>query len=445
MKPRVRSATVVLQARGLLGPEVVAPSGNLLRPFLDLTGGDNGPINARVARYAGQDLASARADDPDWTPPQSNTRQSLRAALIRETGLTDYDVEWPGQLPDHLVTPQWSALIDAIGQWSRLSPPHAYHLVCALYKLGLFKAAVEIGGPPDPERASSDHAALTVLRVVSAMSKLGHDKRVLRRFTAAVYDVAPSGTRARLAAATNLCIHYARAARDPVAVELWASRVRVEAEHLRPAESPADGLRRSTALRAMAFWPFLRHDHTGTALMLEEAQEYAIAAMDDSAVPSAIARENMYAVLETRANAAVASGNREDALRFATALTRHDPVEPRAWLQLGDVHWDDGRIQDAMAAFRAASALGAPFTAVAWYCAARCAERLGDLHEACRCYAASVAADPLGITSLAGLGRVAARTGDAYMAEWARERLSDLRDRAAVCASRTAVPLGARA
>jgi HEXXH motif-containing protein len=429
MRLRILTATRFLADQGLLGPEVGTLSGVLLRPFLDLLG-DTGPINARTALYAGRSLGEPDRDSADWLAPQGNVKRALRPNLIRETGLTEYDVTWPSELPERLVTGPWLTLRQAVAEWGGLGSRARYRVVCALYKLGLFRAAVELSGMPDAAQiAADDVTGMTALRVASAMSKLGHSTHSLVPYSVGVYANAPEGGRARLAAAINLAIHFGRAARDDDATVAWASRVDAEAGLLRPDDSAADAHMASIALRAACFGPFARGDHEAVAGLLDRAWELARAAMAGHGIPPVLAEENLYALAETRAGAAVARGDRDEALRQVTALTEHDPLEPRAWLQLGAVHAGDGRLAEALAAYQSAAMLGAPMTSVSWYCVAQCREALGDLEGACHAYGISVAAEPLGITALLGLHRTAARTGRPGLADWAHARLDHLHSR----------------
>ncbi|MGW4795161.1 hypothetical protein ACWEPC_22400 [Nonomuraea sp. NPDC004297] len=425
MRLRLATATWALAEHGLAAPDVGPLSGVLLRPFLDLTG-DGGPINARVVAYAGQSLLSPETA-PGWLPPQSNTKSLLRRSLIRETGQFGYDVSWPADLPDALAGPQWQALCEEVARFPVLPPERRYRAVCVLYKLGLFTAAAELAGVPGPDQlAADDFAGLTLLRAAGALSKSGHSTHSVTPYAVSVFEASPRGGRARLAAAINLAIHYARATRETDATVSWAEQVHVEMEHLRPEERPADELMRSIALRAASFGPFVRRDRAGVTRILDAAEASARQVLSSDDVPRVLAEENLYAVLETRTNEAVAFGDRSAAAGYAAAVVDHDPLEPKAWMQLGAVHWDDRRTEESLAAYRTAATLGAPFTATSWYCVARCLERLDDLEEACHAYGVSVSAEPLGLTALLGLRRTALRTGEKPLADWAGQRLEHL-------------------
>ncbi len=445
MRQRVLTATQFLEEHDLVTPETGTLSGHLLRPFLDL-GGPGGPVNAKAAAYVGESVAEPEPAADGWIAPQGNTKRSLRTALIRETGLASYDVTWPGELPETARSPHWQALCDAVDAWDELGAFRRYQVICALYKLCLFDAAVALGdrlGPP------GEFTALSELRVIGARSKLGESVHDLVPRTLAVSAHTPASPRVRLAVAVNLAIHYGRATRDREATVEWSDRVLAEAAAQHAEGSPRDLLMASITLRAASFGPFVRGDHDAVAAMLKQAEAHAVDVTGAPGVPLVLADENRYAVLETITNAAVARGDRETALAAATALTGHDPREPRAWLQLGAVHWDDGRTQDALDAYRTAAVLGAPFTGTAWYCTGRCHEALGELDQAAQAYANSVAAEPLGITALHRLHGVADRTGQRFLAGWARDRLHVLHHRlagpAAPVPSSTTVRQGARA
>lgn len=422
---RVYTATRVLDDLDAVDPGSGPVSGYLLRPFLDLTGTD-GPINARIARYVGEGLGSP-GDASGWVPPQGNTKASLRANLIRETGLDGYRITRPAELASQLRTPAWERLCEEVRRVPELSAPERYRLVCALYKLGLYEAAVSVGAIPDDDDVAKDEfAGLTLLRVASAMSKSGQTTHDVVGHSIRVYQLSRPG-RARLAAAVNLSIHFARATRDKAAVQMWTDRVRTERAALLPDRRPADALMTSIALRAESFGPFAAGDMRAVAAKLDETEVFARQALAEGAVPRVVAEENLYATLETRTNAAVAVGDRGAALRYVCELTRHDPLEPRAWLQLGNVCWDDRQPAEALRAYQTAAMLGAPFTATAWYCIGRCFEALSEPEQARTAYAASVDAEPLGITALSGLRRVAIATRDTGLADWADRRLSRLR------------------
>jgi tetratricopeptide (TPR) repeat protein len=428
MRLRVFTATRALEELGITDPGAGPLSGHLLRPFLDLTGA-GGSINARIARYAGESIGDS-ADAAEWVPPQGNTKVSLRANLILETGLNAYHITWPNQLPTELRSAAWERLCEEVENVARLSSAERYRLVCTLYKLGLFEAAVSVGAAFDDERLAGDQfVGLTLLRVASAMSKRGQSTHDVVRHSLRVYELSQPTSRPRLAAAINLGIHFARATRDKAAVRLWTDRIRLERAALRPELEPVDALMTSIALRAESFGPFTTGDMPAVATKLDETEYFARQALVTGVVPPVVAAENLYAVLETRTNAAVAAGDREAALRYVSELVRHDPLEPRAWLQLGNVHWDDRRIEPALDAYQTAAMLGAPFTATAWYCVARCFEALSEPEQARTAYASSVNAEPLGITGLTGLRRTASATGEAALAEWADRRLNQLRQR----------------
>jgi tetratricopeptide (TPR) repeat protein len=429
MRVRMMTATRALEEAAAIAPGTGVPSARLLRPFLDLSGGA-GPINAQVVQYTATGLPDPEDIQRGWLPPQGNTRASLRASLIRETGLASYAVTTPADLPAGLRSPAWQELCDTLSAWPALGPAARYHVVCALYKLGLFQAAVACCDLPDTERiAANEHAALLAVRLVSARSKIGRPLAELSPLMVSIARTAPSGGRGRLAAVVNLAIHYGRTSRDRAAIATWCDQVRTELAQLRPGDRPADLIAASAALRAASFGPFAHGDRAGTLSTLDEADGYAEAAEASPTVPEALTRENRYALLETRANVAVWLGDREEALRHAEALVRHDPLEPRARLQLGAVHFDDARLDEALASYEAAAALGAPFTATAWYCVARCHEAAGRLDEARHAYTASVTAEPHGLVALLGAHRTAIATGRPDLAGWAASRLGELHSR----------------
>jgi hypothetical protein len=397
------------------------PAATMLRPFLDLTGpGD--PINARTCHHAGERLLD---DLPDM-PPQGNTRAGFRDRLVAENGLCDHVAAHPADLAPGLRGPAWQRLADDLAEWPALSGARRLKVVTALNKLSYNAVTLEIVPQvPAAEIAADEEVALLELKRASAASKQRHALDAIEERLALVARYAPRGRRAAFAAAINLTVHHARATGDRAATIRWADEVQAGLRRLRPVRTGMGHLLVSTALRAASFGPYMRRQPATVTAMLAEADEYA-QALFDQGVPRVLAEENLYALLETQVNVARWTGDRALAHEYAGRLVELDPFEPRGRLQQGDLFWDDGRIEEAVAAFTAAALLGTPVTAVAWFCVGRGRERLGDLVAARDAYANSLTADAHGLSALVRLRGVALRLGDHIVAEWATARLNRL-------------------
>jgi hypothetical protein len=397
------------------------PAASLLRPFLDLAGpGD--PINARTCHYAGARLLDDRAD----MPPQGNTRAGFRDRLVAESGLSEYAAAHPADLSPELRSPAWQRLVEDLAAWPGLPGPRRLKVATALNKLSFNKVTLALVPPASAaEIAADEEIALLELKRASAASKERHTLAAVEERLALVARHAPAGRRARFAAAINLTVHHARATHDRAATIRWADEVQEGLRRLRPVRTEAGHLLVSTALRAASFGPYLRRRPEAVTGMLAEADEYARSLLDHG-VPRVLAEENLYALLETQVNVARWIGDRDLAHEHARGLVELDPCEPRARLQQGDLFWDDGRIEEAVAAFTDAALLGTPVTAVAWYCVGRGRERLGDPDAARDAYLNSLTADPYGVSSLVRLRETALRLGDDLLGEWATGRLNRL-------------------
>jgi hypothetical protein len=94
-----------------------------------------------------------------------------------------------------------------------------------------------------------------------------------------------------------------------------------------------------------------------------------------------------------------------------------DPLDARAWIQLGELHEKRGEEDAALHAFLRAGR--SPFPSVRSHSiAGACYEESGDDSEAAACYLRSLRHEPRGASPLEGLRRIAERRAHKYLRSW---------------------------
>lgn len=428
-------------------PPGPTPAAWLLRPYLDL-GGDGGPVHARATASLGGTLLD---DGVPERPFQGNTHSELRPRLLDEVARPAYDVDWPADLPDDLRSPGWEALVEGVASWAAAPPLRRLKVVGLLNRLGLWHATLRlVPAPSEADLAHDDQvAALALPRVVAAFKVGGAAVRDdVERTFAALATRAGGPPSLRLSAAVNLVVHHAKLGGDPIAVARWAevaagARAAVDAAGTGPgAGTGFHAIAASAYLRGVSYVPFLDGRPQEAAAMLDDAEALAREALADPAA-RLHAEENLHAVLETRSKEALAARELDLALQRATALTDHDPLDAKVWLQRGDVEAAAGSTASALGSYRRAARLGAPATGAAWRKAGTCWERLGDQRAARDAFLRAVDADARDLAALLGAHRSAKALADVPVLRWATSRLQDLTGGRAV--RRAPVPTAAPA
>lgn len=406
---------------GAHGGVHVPAATEVLRPFVDLRG-EGRCLASRTLAI----VADSLDEDRFSATSQGATRADLRQTLVREAGLSDHDVESPGDLPTHLRSPRWNELADRIARWPRLDTGSRARVAALLNKLSLYRETIRLV----PERVdagllSDEPSAALELKRIVACSKVGGASQETVRDLERVATGGAAG--AALSAALVLVVHHGRFSRQADQLRRWADLAQAATSGYDDG-SDVQRLRRSIVLRGISFVPMLQGDERGVRNLLDQAAELATGISPSDTLPAALIAENLFALTETRSNAAQLLGDRHRAGELADELLRLDPFNPACHLKVGDLAWDNDDVEAALRSYVHAARLGAPSTAVSWYCAARCHERLGRFEDAMALYQRSAAVDPHAVSPLLGIRRVAPRLADhATTATWVDERLRHLR------------------
>jgi tetratricopeptide (TPR) repeat protein len=415
--------TMPRQSHNLASLPSRAPSAVLLRPYLDLHRGD-GPIHAQVVSSLADLLGAAAVPT---LPFQGNTSTRLRPSLLLESRLKAYDVIDPRQLPPELRSPGWQLMCDQIDGWASLPATGKLSLVRLLARLGLFTPVLALLDHPAGLR-SCDGASLMELLMErdNARFKL-QGAPVAAEAERNLVWIARNARceRLRLRAAVNLVVHHGKLTQNLTALRSWAQAVRNHLQDLSADHDAAGLILLSAGHRGVAFLPFLAGDRAGLTAALDRAEEAARAALTDPGDLRLHAKENLHALLETRAKSALWSGDDDKALAVAHELAALDPYDGKVHEQLGQV-LERFQPDQALAAYRTAVLLGAPAAPGALLRSGALHERRGDHLQASLDYLEAARLEPQPIRPLIRLLRLARVVGDRALGTWAGEQLTRL-------------------
>ncbi len=400
----------------------------LFRPYLDLEPAvPQGPYH-----LAGIELCfRSLVEDRDYPHIQACFNPSFRKALIRDTGLADYDVATPLALPEALQSERWRVLCESIRSFDALPVRAQVRLAWTLSKLCFQSVAAELIPAACVERisASNEHAGLAFVRAYSRYRMSVDDARSpyaieeLER----IAREAPPGIH-RIDASYQVVVQNVKHAANLPAVEHWQQRHREAIEASRAElDEFTYGFVMSRYHRVGGFIPQLQRRTQELVEEMERAEQYALALPQPDDVHRTAAGEVLFPVLESRTKEALWLGDNELALARVQRAVELSPNDSRAWLQLGQVQIERDEPEAALAAYRRAARLAPPGREIAWFMAGQCLEVLDDLESACDAYLTALQADPLGISAAEQLEAVATQLDHVTILRWVRPQLEQLR------------------
>jgi hypothetical protein len=421
------------------------------RPFFDL-----GPRNDRgPLPVDGLELAW-RALDDERLPPyalQVHLPASFREELLRETGMPQYQVDDPLQLPEALRTERWQTLCDYLTRSQSLTPTTQLRVINVLRSLSLHRAVLAYVPKMAAQEIASDSvlATLSLRRAMSALTlRHGAGLPYNRADFERIGRAAPSGSLAQIGAALQLVAQDAKLHHDISTIASWAEVAATAMQHrTEPLDDFGAALLESVYQRAVAFLPFLRGERDELAEAMERCEAHArhLQCAAQTLEQQLLARENFNIILQSRVKEAIELQDLDAAKTRARQLVEREPFDPLYRHELGAVILQQaqiegkryaetrrvfycmvqkGKIAEAAHAYHAAVQLGPPRTAVAWFYAGQCHQALGELATACTCYQEALRVDPLALSVLERLTTVASQLGEPGLMQWSRRRLAEL-------------------
>lgn len=413
-----------------------SPIAWLNRPYFDLGPFNGGPLHLYGIEFSYRNLISNTPinDTPLTFGVQVKLPYSFRESLLRETGMTQYQVDNPLQLANELQTERWSKLCDYLTHYQKLQLITKYRVINLLSSLCLHPTVLEYVPEMSGSEIGSDPAlaALALCRALSSL--LLHqdygtlDNLNLKEFEN-IANHAPSGTQVRFSAALQLVVQYAKTFRNLEGAEFWRAIATKEIENLKPLLDDF-GYRLLTSIyyRAVVFVPLLHGDKDKVIQEMDLCQSYAESLTCENEVQELVANENQNIILESRTKEALWLRDLDLAEERSRRLAQMDSLDPRYRLELGEILTKQGKIEEAAKVYRSATKLGPPGTDIAWFMAGQCYEVLGELEMACDCYLASLKIDPEAICAVERLTNLAPCLGNSALVNWSKLRLIELQE-----------------
>jgi tetratricopeptide (TPR) repeat protein len=409
----------------------------LNRPYFDLGLFNKSPLHVHGIEFSYRNLISGCPENhsENVTYPVSIVHPiSLRESLIRETGLIQYKVETPLQLPSEFRTDRWNKLCEYLIHYQDLNAKVKLQVVNLLTSLCLHKSVLEYV-PEISKTEIASNIALAGLASCRAMSQRmlqtnGDTRDILKKFEK-VANHAPLRSKVRFSSAINLVGLYAKSFRDLKSAEFWRSAATQELSCLKNIlDDFSHKLLTSIYYRAVVFVPILQQDRKAVIREMDWCESLAQSLMCEynSEIEKIAARENLITVFESRTKEALWLGEIDLAESRANQLVDMEPLYSRYRLQLGEILIKLGKIEQAAQMYRSAARLGPPGTPIAWFMAGQCHEKLGELELACDCYLASVQMDELAISAVQRLNKLAPHLDNLALKSWSTERLQQLKE-----------------
>lgn len=402
----------------------------LNRPYLDLEFLNVGPLHLYGIEFSYRNLVE---NLPIPNPVTITHPISFRESLIRESRLFQYQVNNPLQLANELRTERWNTLCNYLTHYQELQPATQLRIMYLLSSLCLHEAVLEYV----PEMSKSEianNSTLALLALCRAVSNLMLQPNAgtldnLKEFeNIANYAV---NSQVRFNAAIQLVILYARTFRNLETAEFWRSVAIQELDKLKILHNSFSYKRlTSICYRAVVFIPLLQKDKKAVVREMDLCQSLAESMTFEckNEVEQIAACENLKTVLESRTKEALWLEDIDLAEERAKKIVSMEPLDSSYRLQLGEILIKQRKFEEASKMYRSAARLGPPGTAIAWFMAGQCHEKLGEIDIACDFYLASVQMDDLAISAVEKLNKLAPRLGNSALETWSNVRLLQLQE-----------------
>jgi tetratricopeptide (TPR) repeat protein len=409
----------------------------LNRVYIDLSSPNSHSFHIHGVEHTYQNLVSGKPIDSVPYPytVQVNLPQSFRRSLIKETGLFQYNIDNPLDLPILLHTEKWSNFCEFLKKYHDLDLFIKSRVVNLLKSLCFHELVVEYIPKISGEEIASNSilAGMAFSRAMSSlMTSLDNNTLIDLHELEYVAHNAPPQTQTKFGAALQLVVQYSKTFRELSNAEFWYSLATKELESL---ENTVDEFTYNRLLsiyyRAVVFVPLLKGDKKEVIRQMNLSEFHAKKMLQESKtdLQHIVANENLNIVYESRTKEALWLGDLELAEELVQKLTKMDPLDPRYQLELGEVFLKRGKIEEATKAYHSATRLGPPGTPIAWFMAGQCHEKLGDIDIAFDCYLTSVQIDELAISAIERLNYLAPRLGNSAIKNWSNSRLQELKEK----------------
>ncbi|WP_104814599.1 hypothetical protein [Kitasatospora sp. MMS16-BH015] len=353
---------------------------------------------------------------------------AFRTNLIRESGLTEFAVDHPAELPARLRTPAWDELCRWVEEFEGYDTERKHQVAVVLFRLGFAKLVLRLL-PFRPATELTTTAELRLhhwLDVVRWVTSVGQGTVVHPANSAAIAAHPACSTHLRFVIAVFSVIFEARETRSLETALAWRETGEKAMAELLADPGYSDfekAMLESRFYRSVSYVPFLQQDAERLAADMDRAEELARAVPAVGEYQEFLRRENLRACVESRSKEFYAFGANERAHRLVAEALAIDPYEPKTHIEVAEGLMKEGNPEEAARSYLRTARLGPVSTAFGYAAAGDCFARAGRELLAEDCFFQALRIDPYAISAARGWAGVGAAGG---MPELATAYLADL-------------------
>lgn len=374
------------------------------RPIIDMTDSEMAPMRLRFVAPISAWLADPQPDRWSWFAMIGVTGQ--RHQVIRHAGLHDYDAREPADLAEHLRTPQWNRLLEAIERFDELDYPTRSLVMFQLLQLSYCEFVLKLTGMVLPNGdPAHDRYAYEVARTRARYRYQDEALHVYRRLAVEAKD--PLRALASCGQGIGLAVRHD----NDIELARWFERSADEIRNPSVPDTWHAWLVRSRYHRAVALLRMAERQLDEMRQELERSQRFSdlLSARQNDGLDQWdrwVALENQRILTESRIKAASRAPGNESAAEIGglcEELDRLDPYCGEARLVIADGYLTAGDYEEAAMRYARAGELGTVAGAVGWFRAAQCYDYLGDRGSALNAMARCVELDASAVEAVAYL------------------------------------------
>ncbi|GAA3035146.1 hypothetical protein [Actinokineospora globicatena] len=380
-------------------------------------------LYASLPTYAHEFAAAGSPPEVNW---QRLMPPAFRANLVRESGLTEFAVAHPADLPAHLRTPAWDELCAWVERFPADDAERQYLTAVVLFRLGFGKVVLDLL-PPRPIAELTTVAELKLWHwrdVVRYVGSVGSASVFEPTASFEIADHPACPTHLRFVISVFAVVFHARETKSLEAASLWRDKAQESLDELLAgdAHTPFEkSMMESRFYRSVTYVPFLRRDRDQLAREMDRAEELARSVPASTPYERFLARENLRACLESRSKEAFGFGEHDRGRQLVAEVLEIDPYEPKTHMELAEVLLAEGREREAGESYLRTARLGPIGTARGYALAGECFDRAGLPVPAEDCFVQALRVDPHAVSAARGWARVASGALAEVAASYARD------------------------
>lgn len=181
--------------------------------------------------------------------------------------------------------------------------------------------------------------------------------------------------------------------------------------------------------RAASYYPYLLNDESKLRNEAIIFESFARSLIPQNDMQKIIGSENLFPMLESSSRIYAQIGEKQRALNLMEEIVNKiDPLDAKAWIQVGEARENSGNFEKALEAFQVAVNLGVPLGGIASYRAGRVCEKLDNPYLANYYYIRSLKFCPRGVSPLKRLHVISDKLNDTYLKKWSEGNLNNLKN-----------------